>query len=134
MFLIRLPGRTAPRHLELEVHHCAPMETVNWLFAVFGSVPPPSAALPVVVYELAGSAFDGVACTVTVAAPPPAMLPRLQLTVLPEMLQVPAVVDTEFCVKVAPDGAVVVAVKDTQLAVMLPVPFLICQVNVTGLP
>lgn len=110
------------------------MDTVNWLFAVFGSVPPPSAALPVVVYELAGAAFDGVAWTVTVAAPPPAMSPRLQLTVLPEMLQVPAVLDTEFCVKTAPLGAVVVAEKDTQLAVTLPVPFLICQVKVTGLP
>ena len=104
------------------------------MFAVFGSVPPPSAALPVVVYELAGAAADGVSCTVTVAVAPPAMLPRLQLTVLPDMLQVPAVVLTEFCVKVAPVGAVVVAVKDTQLAVMLPVPFLTCQVKVTGLP
>jgi len=108
---------------------------VNELFAVFGSCPFTWLAEPVVVYELAGSAFDGVAWTVTVAAPPPFMAPRLQLRLLlPSMLQVPCVVVKEFCSRVAPLGAVVTAVKFTQPALMLPVPFLICQVKVTGDP
>ncbi len=109
------------------------MDTVNWLFARFGSLPV-DVALPVVEYELAGAAFDGVAWTVTIAAPPPGICCMLQVTVLLAMLQVPSVEDTEFCNSVAPVGAVVVAVNVTQLALMLPVPFLICQVNVTGVP
>lgn len=129
-----MPGRIAPRQSELEGYYWAPIDTVNWLFAVFGSLPFTWLAEPVVVYELAGSAFDGVAWTVTVAAPPPLIAPRLQLTMLPEMLQVPCVVVNEFCVRLAPLGAVVTAWKFTQPALMLPVPFLICQVKVTGLP
>lgn len=103
------------------------MNTVNELFAVFVSVPV-NVAEPVMEYELAGAAADGVALIVTVALPPPAMLPRLQLTWLAVMVHVPWLGLAELIVKTSPVGALVVAVNVEQLAATVPRLSLICQV------